>query len=193
MASTNAGRQGFTLIELLVVIAIISVIASLVIPGISMAREKANILHCASNLKQIYTFAVGYSEKDGMGSFPLGAGKSPRAHESLNELIASEPEALTADLFVCRSGEAKEAKPDSYGHLVLEDENLSYAWLCRKLKNTAMNKIIASDKYVGGYEDEAGIHSGHKGVNALFTDGSVKFLAPSKLPPDTLLPGGLER
>jgi len=65
------------LIELLVVIAIISIIASLVIPAVSLSREKANILHCASNLKQIYTFAVVYSEKDGMGSFPLGAGSRP--------------------------------------------------------------------------------------------------------------------
>jgi len=61
----------------------------------------------------------------------------------LNELIASEPEALTADLFVCRSSEAKEAKPDADGKLVLEDENLSFAWLSRRLKNTAVNKIIA--------------------------------------------------
>jgi len=193
MASTNAGRQGFTLIELLVVIAIISIIAGLVIPAVSMAREKANILHCTNNLQQIYAFALGYSEKDGVGSFPLGAGKSPRAHESLNELIASEPEGLTADLFVCRSSDATEAKPDIDGKLVLADENLSYAWLSRKLKNSAVNKIIASDKYVGGYEDEAGSHFGHKGVNALYTDGSVKFLKPSQLPPDTLLPEGLER
>jgi prepilin-type N-terminal cleavage/methylation domain-containing protein len=193
MASTNAGRQGFTLIELLVVIAIISVIASLVVPIVSMAREKANILHCANNLKQIYPFAVGYSEKDSVGFFPLGSGKAPRAHESLNELIASEPEALTADLFVCRSSEAKEAQPDGNGNLVLEDENLSYAWLSRRLKITAVNKIIACDKYVDGYEDEAGSHIGHAGVNALMSDGSVRFLKPAKLSPDTLLPEGLTR
>jgi len=60
--SAKRGRFGFTLIELLVVIAIIAILAAILFPVFSQAREKARQSNCTSNVRNIAMAHVMYAQ-----------------------------------------------------------------------------------------------------------------------------------
>lgn len=65
-------RYAFTLVELLVVVAIIAVLVAVLMPVLSVARQKAVAVQCASNLKQIITASINYMG-DNKGFWPPAA------------------------------------------------------------------------------------------------------------------------
>ena len=64
-------RKSFTLIELLVVIAIIAILAAMLLPALSQAREKARSVACLSNIKQVGLGMVMYTS-DSREQWPKG-------------------------------------------------------------------------------------------------------------------------
>lgn len=88
-STRNSGMRkalGFTLIELLVVIAIIAILASLLLPALSNAKESAKRIKCTNNLRQIgiglFIYADDNRDRLPIPTFRLDSNGSPvQGHE----------------------------------------------------------------------------------------------------------------
>ena len=110
MPSTPPPRRGFTLIELLVVIAIIALLAAILFPVFASAREKARQTACLSNMRQIGTAILTYTQDYDELIVPSQNG-SGATLASWPTII--QPYVKNAGVFVCPSATDSPQAPDA--------------------------------------------------------------------------------
>ncbi len=88
----STSRQAFSLVELLVVVAIVALLAALLLPALSRARDRSRRAVCASNLRQLGLALASYAQ-DHDGRLPHGPTTTSPATGSLYP-IAGVPTTL---------------------------------------------------------------------------------------------------
>jgi prepilin-type N-terminal cleavage/methylation domain-containing protein/prepilin-type processing-associated H-X9-DG protein len=197
-------RSAFTLIELLVVIAIIAILASILFPVFSRAREKARQASCQSNEKQMglafNMYTQDYDEEycgaaaaDSANFASSGGYNGAWIYKDVGASVwdvrggALYPYIRNTQLFVCPSKGTSFALGCTYemtGNLAWQSEGV-----VEDVAGTVLLGEQTCDDGVGSSDDDGGGFTKHNGgSNFLFVDGHVKFFSATSVKPEMFTP-----
>ena len=185
-------RRNFTLVELLIVIAIIAILASMLLPALNKAREKAKTTNCMNNQKQI-GIALGMYLNNWGDYCPAGSGKtwSLLLINELNGQTANiqQQRILAKKFFYCDSaaGETMTWNFDpftlglAYGSMQNSPQQADYLFGNNWSKKTTSLKVSLSkiayltdasgDFQQSGAAGPVKRHNGKQSLNLLWLDG----------------------
>ena len=121
-------KRGFTLIELLVVITIISILAAILFPVFSRAREKGRQASCTSNIKQLSLAWLMY-QQDYDGMYPINRideATLPGGHATWRYVV--QPYIRNEQIYECPSKPGLKGEMDYEGYPAdIQDIRSNYA------------------------------------------------------------------
>ena len=194
-------RHNFTINELLAVIAIIGVLAALLFPTLSIARERAKTANCAANQGQVSKILLDAMSrtKDHLASAAEDSGSGASAKKIWTTALYDRKILNSIDYARCTAFEYTNndvtdaaARKEAYGVVIATDGKLNFA--SKKSRTTSdkqeisPNKLLlggcAADKWGEGAKATAALDFStnkltaiHRGaVNVFFLDGSVLSL-----------------